>query len=314
MDYYEVLGVKKDATPGEITKAYYKLAKKYHPDKNPDDPLAEKRFQEISEAYDVLHDDKKRAMYDKNGYVDEDAVDAAAMFAAVFGAGRFDEFFPTPLTEMAGADDDVEGLSEEEVKARMQAKQDATVKEYTQKLQAFLDRIIRDNVEKNKEARAKFEAEAKEMTEAPGGAELTELLGYVYVSESKINSSFAPRSFFARIGAAGHMVKEAMSTVGSAVQAGSVDDADPYADQKRMQHTLRAIWKTGKIEIEVSIRSACESLLNNYAAPLDKATHKSYVAAMRFAGKTFQRIGKKEMSSQSIPMVELGARPPEDDK
>jgi len=66
-DYYELLGVKKDAKPEEIKKAYRKLAVKFHPDKNPGDKRAEERFKEISEAYAVLSDTDKRKQYDQFG-------------------------------------------------------------------------------------------------------------------------------------------------------------------------------------------------------------------------------------------------------
>lgn len=66
-DYYELLGVTKSASPDEIKKAYRKLAVKYHPDKNPDDKQAEKKFKEISEAYETLSDPQKREMYDRFG-------------------------------------------------------------------------------------------------------------------------------------------------------------------------------------------------------------------------------------------------------
>lgn len=66
-DYYETLGVSKSATPEEIKKAYRNLAFKYHPDRNPDDKAAEEMFKKISEAYDVLGDEKKKADYDRYG-------------------------------------------------------------------------------------------------------------------------------------------------------------------------------------------------------------------------------------------------------
>ena len=67
-DYYEVLGVDKGASADEIKKAYRKLAIKYHPDRNPDNPEAEEKFKEAAEAYDVLHDEQKRKQYDQFGF------------------------------------------------------------------------------------------------------------------------------------------------------------------------------------------------------------------------------------------------------
>lgn len=67
-DYYEVLGVSKTATADEIKSAYRKLAMKYHPDRNPGDKVAEEKFKEAAEAYDVLHDSEKRQRYDQFGH------------------------------------------------------------------------------------------------------------------------------------------------------------------------------------------------------------------------------------------------------
>lgn len=66
-DFYEILGVSRDASQDEIKKAYRKLANKYHPDKNPDDPDAEEKFKEASSAYATLGDKEKRRMYDRFG-------------------------------------------------------------------------------------------------------------------------------------------------------------------------------------------------------------------------------------------------------
>lgn len=66
-DYYRILGVERSASQDEIKKKYRKLAAKYHPDRNPDDPSAEEKFKELGEAYEVLKDPEKRKLYDKVG-------------------------------------------------------------------------------------------------------------------------------------------------------------------------------------------------------------------------------------------------------
>lgn len=76
-DYYEVLGVARDAAPDAVKKAYRKLARQYHPDVNPGDKAAEKNFKEVQQAYDVLSDQEKRAMYDRYGAAGFEGMGAA---------------------------------------------------------------------------------------------------------------------------------------------------------------------------------------------------------------------------------------------
>ncbi|WP_317891708.1 molecular chaperone DnaJ [Acidicapsa acidisoli] len=95
-DYYEVLGVTREASEAELKAAYRKLAMKYHPDRNPGDPKAEERFKETSEAYGVLSDAEKRAAYDRYGHASTstgfnggspfgDATDLGDIFGDLFG-------------------------------------------------------------------------------------------------------------------------------------------------------------------------------------------------------------------------------------
>src|SRR5947207_2111311 len=89
-DFYKVLGVARDAKPEEIKKAYRRLARKYHPDVKPSDKSAEERFKLITEAHDVLSDEKKRKVYDRFGQYSDNLAEAAARGATpgAGGAGR----------------------------------------------------------------------------------------------------------------------------------------------------------------------------------------------------------------------------------
>ncbi|MBF0243689.1 MAG: molecular chaperone DnaJ [Planctomycetes bacterium] len=101
-DYYEVLGVSRNADKDEIKKAYRKLALKFHPDRNQGDKSSESKFKEAAEAYEVLSDDQKRAQYDRYGHAgvqssagrhSSSVEDIFSNFGDIFGGGIFEEMF-----------------------------------------------------------------------------------------------------------------------------------------------------------------------------------------------------------------------------
>ncbi|KAL0055817.1 hypothetical protein WJX82_004669 [Trebouxia sp. C0006] len=104
-DFYEVLGVAKDASDSDIKKSYYKLAKQYHPDSNKGDDKAQKKFQEVSEAYDTLKDSSKRSMYDQVGPEGMDNMggyDGSQGGFGGFGGGGFRQATPEEMGGMFG--------------------------------------------------------------------------------------------------------------------------------------------------------------------------------------------------------------------
>ncbi len=100
-DYYEVLGVDKNATEAEIKKAYKRVAMKHHPDRNPDNKESEEKFKEANEAYSILSDAEKKAAYDQFGHA---GVEGAGMGAGGFGAGgaSFSDIFGDVFGDIFG--------------------------------------------------------------------------------------------------------------------------------------------------------------------------------------------------------------------
>ena len=176
-DYYEILGVPPTASMEEVRKAYLKLSMAFHPDKNPGDEMAKLRFQQISEAYQVLSDPKTRARYDATGSVDGvDFEDAAAVFTQLFGSPKFEVYFGRlRLASMIIFEGDNDAFLAYE-KQRLQ--------DLILNLSIIIKRFtLSDDLEGFRFA---MEEEAKVLAEQQHGKRFMHVLGRVYCSEAQI--------------------------------------------------------------------------------------------------------------------------------
>mmetsp|Transcript_14202 Transcript_14202/g.40524 ORF Transcript_14202/g.40524 Transcript_14202/m.40524 type:complete len:394 (+) Transcript_14202:68-1249(+) len=208
-NFYEVLDVPQSASPHDIRQAYLRLSLKYHPDKNPGDEVAKRRFQQISEAYQVLSDPKLRAKYDATGSVDGiDFEDAAAVFTQLFGSPKFDVYIGRlRLASMILFEGDDEAFVAYE-KQRLEdliLNLSIIVQQYT--LSNDLDSFIFAMGE-----------EAKVLAKEQHGARLLHLLGSVYVREAQIVLANVLRSSVLRLQAVGRGIGQNFKSAAALVK------------------------------------------------------------------------------------------------
>lgn len=182
-EFYNVLGVEPEATAGEIKKAYYKKAKENHPDRHPDDPEAQKKFQKIGEAYQVLSDDKLRTQYDSKG---KDAVDAStkmgasSMYAMIFGNENFEGI----IGELQ-----IAGHLEALTNGSTISSELMQFKQRKRELQCAVNLVNKLNSYKSHDSKAHFlekvQKEAAELTDTALGGALLACIGQSYMDAAK---------------------------------------------------------------------------------------------------------------------------------
>ena len=308
-DYYEVLGVEKDATPNQITKGYYKLAKIYHPDKNPDNPEAEEKFKEVLEAYKVLSDPEKRKHYDKYGFEEySDADNSFAVIRTLFGAGRFDEFFSTPLQGVDLQDEELAAEGKEEYQNTVREEYQNSIKENEEGLKkslaARLDKMIEEGMVKDPRTRAALFDEAREMSEAPGGGELLMLLGYAYeqVANGYRKTFLGIPGWFSRRNEQLHLISSVMSLMTTAASFAYTQKAEDMDEKAVLEKGLKAIWKIGKLEIDMTVRNVCRGVLED--KEINPAQKNDRIKALKILGEIFTQVGTQAMkSSKSGPPI-----------
>lgn len=208
-EYYEVLGVHPDATSSEIKKAYYIQAKKFHPDKNRDDPNANEKFQKIGQAYQVLSDENLRAKYDKlgsQGVADVPIIDSSAFFNLVFGSEKFEpiigelqlammlslgaesgmmtEDFLSQTTNMDGELSKVLDKTSLLLTFRQHKREVQCALNLCEKLAEYVAKEKDETGNANPAFVDKIQAEAEELAKDPLGRSLLSVIGYVYVEQA----------------------------------------------------------------------------------------------------------------------------------
>jgi len=243
-EYYELLGVPPDAPQDKIRRGYLRAARKWHPDKNLNNPEAEEKFKLVSDAYQVLSDEQLREVYDKHGKVgvnhsqqmaQVDPVEQLTeMCRTMFGCGNFDTFFGDPTTFPAFQmvvkmlTEQRDGDLEEEANAKMEDEEfQRKVKEKEEEEIKALVEVLENKVKpfsKNPEQREQFlemvNYEATHLSELPGGDELLGVIGYVYNQEAKqhLNRYFGVEKILSEIAEQGHSISTTFGLLTSGIK------------------------------------------------------------------------------------------------
>ncbi|XP_026191021.1 uncharacterized J domain-containing protein C3E7.11c [Cyclospora cayetanensis] len=238
MRYYDALDLSADASASEIRKAYYKLALKCHPDKNPGDPEAHQKFQAIGEAYQVLNDPKRRAEYDKYGVSatrNMSFIDPALFFMMLFGSEQLDPYIGklkmAKLLEVLTQDDVLSAMSGSPAGPSKESREGVlhAIEEDQRKREVVLAIQLRDRiqpfVEGPQEAwREAMKEEVQQLCMASFGETIVESLGWAYENFSsaylgEVQTYWGLGATVANIQATGRGIGNTFAMAKSMVQA-----------------------------------------------------------------------------------------------
>ena len=189
-----------------------------------------------------------------------------------------------------------EGESEEEAQRRYQKELSERAREKATTLLDRLRTMIRTGVVTDKSRQSELVNEALEMAEAPGGAELLSVLGYVYIQEANMNrdSMLGIPAWFSKKNESLHMMKTtiSMATTAAVYSSMAEDPEGMGADEEAVaRQGLKTMWKIGKFTIEIEVREACETMFKEMGIKKDEK--KAIVKALKLLGEIFKSTGDR---------------------
>jgi hypothetical protein len=291
MEYYNVLGVEHDATAAQIKKAYYKLALELHPDKNPNNSLAESKFKLVSEAYQTLSDPETRKKYDEFGKegVDQSNIDPVQLFSMVFGSEQFEHLIGKLFMTSAVENGIDKQIDEKDVAEKQKKREDTLVDNLTARLQVWVEGRHVDFMKTAEE-------EVLHLKEASFGKELLQTIGDTYIGVGeRYLGYFAPLGIMGHFGylaEKGKIFKSKVRAISAVTKLMTMDQKelkeesqDPEKAEALFKEFFTKIYALNVLDIESTLRHVCKRVLNDESVP--ETTRKSRCEGLIQLGRLY---------------------------